>query len=96
MIKRKKLIIDNMPVTITIHEEDLTTHEKLLIILDAIKMQIDAEFEEYIANNDKAKTIEYKVLTEYIYNLKKTLKEQIEFESHQRLIQKAKRKKHKY
>lgn len=74
MIKRKKLIIDNMPVTITIHEEDLTTHEKLLIILDAIKMQIDAEFEEYIANNDKAKTIEYKALTEYIYNLKKLQK----------------------
>lgn len=74
MIKRKKLIIDNIPVTITIHEEDLTTHEKLLIILDAIKMQIDAEFEEYIANNDKAKTIEYKVLTEYIYNLKKKRK----------------------
>ena len=34
MIKRKKLIIDNIPVTITIHEEDLTTHEKLLVKSD--------------------------------------------------------------
>ncbi len=79
----KKYEIDGIPVEIKIKEDTTSSKEKLLMIFDILKMQIDNEYEDAILNKEKEKLKEYDRYTYLITYYKNKLKELIEFESHQ-------------
>lgn len=70
----KKIIINNVPVEIKI-EDNSTHNEKLLMLLDIIKSQLDSDYEEYILENNKAKLKEYNNMLCLIGNARKKLEE---------------------
>ena len=91
----KKYEIDGIPVEIRIEEDTISNKEKLLLLLDALKMQIDTEYEKTILNKDKEKLKEYERYIYLIICYRKILTEMIEFESHQAESKLSKRKRHK-
>lgn len=88
----KKYEINGVPVEIRIEEDTTNTKEKLLKLLDILKMQIDIEYEDAILIRDKEKLKEYERYTYLITYYKNKLKELIEFESHQGEFKKRKPK----
>ncbi len=78
----KRTVIDGIPVEIII-EDTMSNSEKLHLLIEVLKEQIDKEFEDIIlANNDEEKLKEYQRYTYLFAYYKKILKEKIEFETH--------------
>ncbi len=78
----KRTVIDGIPVEIII-EDTMSNSEKLHLLIEVLKEQIDKEFEDIIlANNDEEKLKEYQRYTYLFAYNKKILKEKIEFETH--------------